>query len=161
MSKTEAITKWLMQCPELSALWNISAEIADGTNVLLPGGTSERRYINDNLDVLGGYEADIRPLPSVYEDFQVNCYKGFVNNNNGYNIMNFEDVERVIEWVQKQDEKQNFPQIEGKTIVSADVYPFQPQIRGVDPDTQLTCYYFTLRIRYVNMAKGRSVEWQM
>ena len=161
MGKTEAITSWLMQCPELSALWNISAEMMDGANILLPSGTSERRYVDESLDVTGWYEANIDPLPSVYEEFQVNCYKSFVNNDNSYNAMKFEDVEKVIEWVQEQDEKQNFPEIEGKKIVSIDVMPFQPQIRGVDPDTYLVCYYFTLRIRYVNTAKGRTVEWQV
>lgn len=161
MSKTKAITDWLMQCPELSALWNISAEASDGANILIPSGTSERRSISDKLDVLGWYEADIRPLPSVYEEFQVNCYKGFAENNNDYNVMNFEDVENAIEWVQKQDEAQNFPQFDGKQIVSVDVFPFQPQIRGVSVDSNLVCYYFTLRIRYVNTAKGRAIECQM
>ena len=161
MGKTEAITSWLMGCPELSALWNISAEMADGANVLLPAGTSERRNISDQVDVTGCYEADLIPTPSVYEEFQVNCYKTFVDHNNDYNVMNFEDVEKAIAWVQEQDETLSFPGIEGKKIVSVEANPFQPQIRGIDPDSKLVCYYFTLRIRYVNTAKGRSVEWQM
>lgn len=161
MSKISSLTEWLMQCPQLSALWNISAELSDGANILIPSGTSEMRYVNDSLDVINYYEANIVPLPSVYEEFQVNCYKSFVNNDNSYNVMNYDDVEKVIEWVREQDEKENFPVLEGEKVVSIDVLPFQPQIRGVDPDTYLVCYYFTIRIRYVNTSKGRSVGWQM
>lgn len=160
MSKVESLTAWLMQCPELSTLWNISAEMADGANILLPSGTSERRYIDENIDVTGVYEGDIIPLPSYYEEYQVNCYKSFTNNNNSYNVMNFADVEKAIEWVQKQDEDLNFPDIEGENVISVEALPFQPQIRGIDPDTYLVCYYFTLRIRYVNRAKGRNYVCQ-
>ena len=74
--------------------------------------------------------------------------------------MNFENVEKVIEWVHAQDEAQKFPNLPDKKIVAVECFPFQPQIRGVDPDTRLVCYYITLRITYVNIAKGRCVEWQ-
>ena len=161
MSKIEAVTNWLMKCPELASLWNISAEQADGANVIFPSGTSYRRNISDRIDITGCYEADIIPIASVYEEYQINCYKAFTNNDNSYNIMKFEDVESVIEWVQRQDEAQSFPELAGKKVIAVDCFPFQPQIRGADPDSGLICYYITLRITYVNSAKGRSIEWQM
>ena len=161
MGKTKAITDWLMQCPELCALWNISAEETDGANVILPSGTSYRRNIDDRIDITGVYEADITPLPSVYEEFQINCYKAFTNNNNEYNVMNFEDVEKVIEWIQSMDEAQSFPDIDGKKVVAVDCFPFQPQIRAINSEGNIVCYYVTLRITYVNTARGRSVGWEM
>ena len=150
-----------MQCPLLQTLWNISAEEQDGANVILPAGTSNRRNINDRIDVSGWYECEIEPLPSVYEEYQINCYKTIVANDNEFNTLNFEDVEKVIEWVADQDEIGNFPDIYNKKIVAVDCFPFIPQIRGVDPDTGLVCYYITLRITYANTTKGRAIEWQM
>lgn len=150
-----------MQCPLLQTLWNISAEEQDGANVILPTGTSNRRNINDRIGVDGWYECEIQPLPNVYEEYQINCYKTVVANDNEFNTLNFEDVEKVIEWVAEQDELGNFPELNNKKVIAVDCFPFIPQIRGVDPDTGLICYYITLRITYVNTAKGRAFEWQM
>ena len=158
MSKQTAIIEWLKQCPQLNSLWNISAYEQDGANVIIPTSTSARREINDELDVTGYYECDIKPLPSVYEEYQINCYRVLAENNNEFNTLNYEDVEKVIEWITEQDEKQTFPIIEGKTIVAVECFPFIPQIRGIDPDTGLICYYITLRITYINTAKARSIE---
>lgn len=161
MSKQEEITQWLMNCPQLYSLWNISAEKRDGANIIFPTGTSARREIRENEDVTGLYEADIIPLPSVYEEYQINCYKDFTNNNNEFNIMQIDEVEAVIDWINNQDEQQNFPEITGKTVIAVETFPFIPQIRGIEPDTGMVCYYITLRITYVNTAKGRNVECQL
>lgn len=150
-----------MQCPVLQSLWNISAYEQDGANVIMPTGTSYVRNITDRVGVDGFYEAEIKPLPSVYEEYQINCYKTIVENDNEFNVLNFEDVESVIEWVTTQDAIGNFPIINNKKVIAVECFPFIPQIRGVDPDTGLICYYITLRITYVNTAKGRALEWQM
>lgn len=159
MSKQKALTEWLMQCPQLNSLWNISAYEQDGANVIMPTSTSYRRNMTESVDANGYYEAEITPLPSIYEEYQINCYKTIVNNDNDFNTLNFEDVEKVIQWITEQDELQNFPQISGQNIIAVECFPFIPQIRGVDPDTGLICYYVTVRITYVNTAKGRFVEW--
>ena len=158
MSKQKAITEWLLRCPSLQSVWNISAEEQDGANVIVPAGTSYRREISDQLNVDGSYEADIIPLASVYEEYQINCYRTVIGNDNDFNALKFDEVESVIEWITAQDAIENFPNID-KLIVAVECFPFIPQIRGVDPDTGLICYYITLRITYVNTIKGRSVEW--
>ena len=159
MSKQTTITQWLKQCPILNELWNISAYEQDGANVIIPTGTSYRRNLtNEHIDVCGGYEADIVPMPSVYEEYQINCYRTIAENNNDFNTLNFEDVENVIEWITEQDESGNFPQIKDRNVIAVECFPFIPQIRGIDPDTKLICYYITLRITYVNSAKGRTIE---
>ena len=161
MSKQTAIIQWLQRCPQLNLVWNISAEEADGANVLLPTSTSYRRNLeNEYVDVCGNYEADVVPLPSVYEEYQINCYRPIVENNNDFNTLNYEDVEKVIDWITEQDEAENFPQINNKKVIAVESFPFIPQIRGIDPDTRLICYYITLRITYVNSAKRRTIECQ-
>lgn len=159
MSRQENLTNWLAQCPSLATLWNISAEPQDGANVIFPTGSSRKRNISDGVDVTGWYQSEIQPLPSVYEDYQINCYKRVFGNENEWNIMKLEEVENVIAWIEKQDEAQNFPDI-GESVVSVETFPFVPQIRGIDPNTGMVCYYITLRVTYVNMAKGRSFECQ-
>lgn len=160
MSKQTNITEWLMDCPQLASLYNITAEEQDGANIIFPIGSSIRRSISDTVDVTGGYEADILPAASVYEEYQINCYKMLVNSDNGYNVMRVEEVEDVIDWINEQDEKQNFPDMNGKKVVAVETFPFVPQIRFVDPETGIVCYYITLRITYVNTAKGRSVYYE-
>ena len=147
-----------MQCPTLSILWNISALEENGANVIIPTGTSYKRDFSDTIGVDGCYEAELIPLPSIY---QINCYRTLVANDNDFNALTFEDVEKVIEWVTVQDEQGNFPNIENKKIVTVECFPFIPQVRGVDPDTGLICYYITLRITYINTAKGRVIEWPL
>jgi len=161
MSKQTIITEWLMNCPQLASLYNISAQEQDGANVIFPVGTSRRRDITDVIDVTGCYSADIAPTASVYEEYQINCYKYLADSDNTYNVMRTEEVEAVIDWINNQDEIQNFPDIEGKKVVAVETFPFIPQIRFAEPETGLICYYITLRITYVNTAKGRAVLWQI
>lgn len=160
MSKQRAITEWLKQCPELNTLWNISAYEDEGANVIIPTGTSYRRNFEESLFVDGSYEGRITPLPSIYEEYQINCYRTIVENDNDFNALKYEDVEKVVEWITEQDEKENFPNI-NKNVIAVECFPFIPQIRGVDPDTKLVCYYITLRITYINDAKSRVIEWPM
>lgn len=162
MSKQKALTQWLKRCPILNELWNISAYEQDGANVIIPTGTSyRRRFENEIMDVCGSYEADVVPMPSVYEEYQINCYRTIFENDNDFNTLKYEDVEKVIEWITEQDESGNFPQIENRKVIAVECFPFIPQIRGIDPDTKLICYYVTLRITYVNTAKKRAIECQL
>ena len=161
MGKTADLTSWLLKCPTLAAVWNISAEMADGVNVVLPAGSSERRTTSSKIDVTNCYECDIAPLPTIYETFQINCYRQFAENENDFNVLKYEEVESVIQWIMAQDEAQKFPEFDGEKVIAVDCIPFQPQIRGVEPTSRLICYYVTLRVSYVNMAQGRSISWQL
>ena len=161
MGKTADLTSWLLKCPTLAAVWNISAEMADGVNVVLPAGSSERRTTSSMIDVTGCYDCDIKPMASVYETFQINCYRQFAENENDFNVLKYEEVESVINWIIAQDEAQNLPEFGGEKVVAVDCIPFQPQIRGVEPTSKLVCYYITIRVTYVNKARGRSLSWQM
>lgn len=159
LSRQTDITQWLMQCPQLASIYNISAEEQDGANVIFPIGTSKRRNIIDNEDILGAYEAEIEPLPSVYEEYQINCYKSLANSDNMYNVMRIDEVEAVMDWLTEQDKSQNFPQI-GECVIAVEPIPFIPQIRFADPVTGIVCYYITLRITYVNSMERRTIRCQ-
>lgn len=159
MSKYDEIFDYLRQCPQLNTLWSIYAEQVSGTNVILPMGTSSRRTMTDEkIDTIDCYSAEIRPALSVYEEYQINCYRDVAQNNNDLNAMSLEDVQAVCDWIIEQDENENLPDITGKQVISIEPFPFNPQIRGIDPEKGTICYFITVRITYRNTAKPRSVE---
>ena len=139
--------------------WSIYAEERNGANVILPQGTSSRRTISEYVDTTGCYNADIRPLPSVYEDYHINRYREVSPNENALNALTLDDVQAICDWIVEQDETGNLPNITGKQVVSIEPNPFIPQIRGIDPDKGTICYFITVRITYVNTALSRSVEY--
>lgn len=159
MSKYTEIFNYLEQCPQLYQLWGLYAEEIDGTNVILPFGTSSRRSLQENIDTIGCYNGEIKPSPSVYEEYQVNCYKDITPNATEYNFMKLEDVQAVCDWIIEQDENGNLPQLTGKQVISIEPYPFNPQVRYIDPDKNIIAYFITVRITYVNPALARTVEF--
>lgn len=157
MGKLDNIKEWLSGCPALSNLWKISAEEIGGANVILPYSTSTRRTISDDLDITGAYDIEIKPLPSVYEEYQINCFRAFAENEEDFNALTYEEVQQICDWIMSKDDTLDFPEIPGRTVVAVEPFPFAPQIRGVNPDTGLVCYYITLRITYINtISKERS-----
>lgn len=158
MSKYQAIFDWLKTCPVfIDRLYFGSAEENDGDNVILPFGTSARSNLDDYIDAQGLYCGDITPLPSVYEEYQVQCYRYIGAEQNEFNIMTLDDVQSVCDWIIEQDELGNFPEI-GKRVISVEPLPFIPQAAGRDLETGLWKWFFTLRITYQNTAKGRCVD---
>jgi hypothetical protein len=153
------IFEWLRTCPLLSDLWSIAAQDDYGTKVVLPQGSSEKMYISEHLDVNGDYECEKIPLASLFEDYQINCYEFFSTTDDkaparNYNVLRYEEVKKVCEWIEEQDETGFFPDI-GENVVSVEVIPFVPQIRFADPSDNTIAYFITLRVRYVNRNAGR------
>jgi hypothetical protein len=164
MSKYTEIFDFMRECPRLKDLWSIAATEEIGTKVILPVGASEPYEINETLDVRGGYECDMTPYPSIYEDFQINCYKTFDPQDNSapsenINVLSLDDVQSICDWVAEQNENRNLPKITGKKVVSIECFPINPQIRGIDRQINSICYFITVRIRYVNTFKRVSVEY--
>lgn len=159
MSKYQEIFDWLKTCPIFfNRLYFASAEANEGDNVVLPFGTSERRILSDNYDVDGYYCGTITPLPSVYEEYQIQCYRYISAEQNELNIMTLDEVQEVCDWICEQDEIGNFPYIKNKRVIAVEPFPFNPQVAGRDVETGLWKWYFTLRITYQNTAKGRCVD---
>lgn len=165
MSKYSTLFEYFRNCPYLSNLMSIASNTNKGNTVILPQGASPVVQYQENFDNLGFYQCTISPYPSVYEDFQINCYEWYdVKDTNppklNENVLTYEEVCGVCDWVNEQNEKNNFPEI-GEKIVSIECNPFVPQIRYVDPDTNTVGYFITVRLRYVNRANTKSVEYEL
>ena len=118
----------------------------------------------EQTDTLGNYNCEIVPYPSVYEDFQINCYEWYdvkdgsapIRNEN---VLSLEAVQSICDWVKEQNDNNNFPNINEK-IVSIECNPFVPQIRYVNPEENTVGYFITVRLRYVNKAQRKTVEYE-
>jgi hypothetical protein len=163
MDKYAVLFDYFRQCPYLKNLMSIASESNKGNTVILPQGASPVVQYQERFDTLGGYECTIEPYPSIYEDFRINCYEWYdVNDTNppqfNENVLTYQEVVGVCDWVKAQNEANNFPDI-GEMIISIECNPFVPQIRYVDPVTNMVGYFITVRVRYVNRTPRRTVEY--
>lgn len=164
MIDCKALFDYFRQCPYLSDMMSIAAESEKGNTVVLPQGASPAVQYQEKRDILGNYECIVAPYPSVYEDFQINCYTGYyVNDTNppkfNSNVLMYEQVCEVCRWVSEQNAKGNFPEV-GERIISIECNPFVPQTRFVDEDTNTVGYFITVRVRYVNRRQRKSVYYE-
>lgn len=170
MSKYSQIFEYMKTCPSLKDLWSIGATEDMGVSVIMPQGTSQALQYQESIDVDGNFEAEIVPYLSVYEDYAINCYKFYDTKDSNspgsnINVMSLDEVQSVCDWVEEQNENRNFPRItdrKGNTlkIVSVETFPFNPQIRYVNEQENIIAYYITVRIRYVNPIRRKTVEYE-
>lgn len=164
MSKYAKIFEYFRQCPELADLWSIAATEDIGKRVILPQGASPAVQYQEFVDNLGGYNCEIIPYPSIYEDFQINCYEWYdvkdgSSPQHNENVLSLEAVQSICDWVKEQNDVGNFPEINEK-IVSIECNPFVPQIRYVNPEENTVGYFITVRLRYVNKAQRKTIEYE-
>ena len=164
MSKYAKIFEYFRQCPELADLWSIAATEDIGKRVILPQGASPSVQYQEYIDNAGGYNCEIVPYPSVYEDFQINCYEWYDVKDGSAparneNVLSLEAVQSICEWVKEQNDVNNFPDI-GEKIVSIECNPFVPQIRYVNTEENTVGYFITVRLRYVNRTQRKTVEYE-
>lgn len=164
MNKYAKIFEYFRQCPELANLWSIAATEDIGKRVILPQGASPAHQYQEFFDTNGGYNCEIVPYPSVYEDFQINCYEWYDVKDGSApkyneNVLSLESVQSICDWVKEQNDKNNFPNI-GEDVVSIECNPFIPQIRYVNQEENTIGYFITVRLRYVNRAQRKTVEYE-
>lgn len=162
MGKFAEIFNYFKECPQLHKLWSIAATEDVGVRVIFPQGGSPAVQYKEFFDNLGNYNCEIIPYPSVYEDYQINCYQAYdAKDNNSpelnVNVLNIDEVQAICDWVKKQNETENFPAISGETVVSIECNPSIPQIRYVNPEDNTIAYFITVRIRFVNKERGREI----
>ena len=166
MSKYSEIFNYMRQCPQLNDLWSIAATQDVGVKVILPQGASDAFEYDEKTDIYGNYECDIVPFPSFYEDYQINCYKFYdpedvSNPDVNINVLGLDAVQAICDWVAEQNEIGNLPDISGRKVVSIECNPFVPQIRAVNTQENIIAYFITVRIRYVNPYKRKSVTYEI
>ena len=164
MDKYAVLFEYFRQCPYLKNLMSIAAESNKGNTVILPQGASPAVQYQERFDVNGYYECTIEPYPSVYEDFQINCYEWYDVNDDSAptrneNVLTLEQVTSICEWIKSQNDAGMFPDI-GEKIVSIECNPFVPQIRYVNPEENTVGYFITVRLRYVNRSQRKTVEYE-
>ena len=162
MSKYANLVNYFRECPQLKNLWSIAATEDRGVNVILPQGASPASRYSESVDVDGIYGCEIEPYLSVYEDFQINCYKWYDVNDSSLpeknvNVLSYDEVQSICDWVREQNENNNFPNI-GEKVISIECEPFVPQIQYVNSQDEVVAYFITVRVRYVNPRKKKVVE---
>lgn len=155
--------EWFRGCPELSELLTVAATENEGVNVIFPLGASEVRRINEYTNVNNEYVCEIIPYESVYEEFQINCYRAYDVRDEtapaqNVNVLTLSEVSRVCEWIKNKDEREEFPDAD-EQIVSMECVPFVPQIQYINPEEGTVGYFVTVRVRYVNRAKKREMTY--
>lgn len=159
------IVEYLRQCPQIRELLPIAGEEEAYSSVILCAGGSSTGNVSGKFDNLGGYEGQISPIPTVYRDYQINCYRPYDVGDNSppgenINALTAQEVDEIYNWIAKMDNEENFPDVEEK-IVSVECTDAQSYIRGVDADSNIVCYAVTLRIWYVNETrKRRSIYYE-
>lgn len=165
MSKYANLVNFFKQCPQLEELWSIAAIEERDVNVILPVGASQAMQITESEDVNGVYTITKEPFVTVYEDFQINCYKFYDANDStapdaNVNVLGYDEVQSICDWIKKQDEDNNFPDI-GHTVVSLECEPFTPQIQDVNDTEEIVSYFITVRVRYLNPFKRKVEEYAL
>lgn len=163
MINYKKLFEYFRKCPYLENLMSIAGDSNQGSTIIMPNGSSERYQHRESVDNIGYYTDDMTPYLSVYEDFQINCYEWYDTKDNNppsynSNVLTYEEVCGVCQWIETQNNNNVFPDV-GEDIISIECFPFVPQIQYIDPDTNVVGYYITVRIRYVNKAKRKVVEY--
>ena len=109
MTKYAKLFEYFRKCPYLKNLMSIATDSDRGKTVILPQGASPVVQYQEAVDVNGGYECVIEPYPSIYEDFQINCFELYDAKDNSppqfnENVLTYEDVCGVCDWVKEQNE---------------------------------------------------------
>lgn len=153
------IVEYLRQCPQLNKIFPVASGQEWYTDVVNPIGGSATASISGKFDVLGCYEGSVVPIPSIYKDYQIYCYRPYDTKDNNppqynENALTLEEVEEVFSWVAEQDNNCNFPDVSEK-VISVECTSVQPYIRTVDEEENTVCYAITFRVWYVNEVRKR------
>lgn len=171
MSKITDLFDFMIECPELSGLWLITAEADRGTRVIFNRGSSSVYNMqNEMIDVLGGYSGLLMPYPSVYEEFQINMYqpadpRDSNTGENNINALSYQETENVCTWLFNQNApdkitgKRNLPKFGDEKVIAIIPTGTTSTIWGYDENKQIIIYAITARVYYVNTQPKIEVEF--
>lgn len=160
------IVEYLRECPQIQKVLPVAGEQKWYNDVVLPVGGSSTANISGRFDTLGGYEAKITPISSIYNDYQINCYRPYDVKDTSQpslneNALTYEEVQEIFTWVAEQDNNQHFPDVSEK-VISVECTAVQPYIRTVDEEENIMCYAVTFRVWFVNeIRKPRMMYYEI
>lgn len=134
MSKHEAVWEWLKTCPNISDTYFNFGEAGEGNTIIAPiKDTLVEEYIDGSA--LRSYE------------FAILRFATYSNEPNSVeNITDLLDVEAVADWIEGQNELENYPDI--GSVVEMSVLPDTGYIASVDEDTAK--YMLQIQIDYIS-----------
>lgn len=149
MSRNQAVLDFMLTSEAISSLYFQYANTADG--VMRIGTTSTES--NTRREYIDGSR------PRTY-DFTFTWYKSLsvlpvvtAQGLSNENVADLDDVQSIIEWIEAQDDAQNYPDLGVKCVVDR-MYCLTdtPRLAGVDTsyNPPLARYTFTIRIEYVD-----------
>lgn len=156
MSKITVLFNYMRQCPQLNNLWSIVGEADEGAQIIFPRGSSPiYAATSEGFDIMDNYTGQLTPYPSIFEDFQINMVQRADPNDDrtdsdNINVLSYQEVEDVCNWVLTQNANRNLPHIHGLTVLSIEPTGTAPVVWSVDEGEQLIVYAITVRLRYIN-----------
>lgn len=156
VDKSTALIEYLQTCPYLAntKVYFNFAEGEDNTKQLVTVATSSntiKKYIDGSQD---------KTFSITLIDYRSVAYQPLVNNIEGdypnENVEEFVDVQGVMDWIDEQNEDQNFPDFgldcEVEEIsTTTDI----PNLNGIDTSIQPTLakYSITIQVKYLDKSK--------
>ena len=140
-NKHDAIMDWLWQNEDVKRLYFNFSDTQTGNIVVATnsGNYVMKRYLDGSS--MRAY------------DFAMIQYKPLntVDVNSTENAETMFDAEQLMEWVDEQEQKHNYPRFENCTITKVENLHNMPQISGID-DT-VAKYRFSCRVTYLQKPK--------
>ena len=166
MSKITDLYDYFLKCPECKNLLPITGEVDRGKEIFFPRGSSPVYGItNESYDVLGNYNSVFEPYSSVYDDWQMNLYRYADPNDEtqdetNINIENYEDVEKICNWILQNNTNRYLPKYNGEKVVAIVPTGTMPNIWDADETKQMITYVITIRVYFVNPNPRIEVEYE-
>ena len=160
--KSKSIIEYLQTCPYLqdTKLFFNFAEATDDIKQLVTVATSSdtnRKYIDGSQDKT--YSITLIDYRSVAYQALVNASPQNTSDIDDYpneNVEEFVDVQAVMEWIDTQNDAENFPDFGDNCVVeeiktTTDI----PNLNGVDSSIQPTLakYSITIQVKYLDKTK--------
>lgn len=154
VDKNQAVIDYIITCPTIlnSPLYFNFINAKDGTNQLFTESTdvyTTKQFIDGSVEKL--YTFTILTFKSA-ADIAVVKQSGYENEN----LSDMSDVQKLIEWINEQNEARNFPDFGEDCIIdSIATTTEQPKFEGIDEQISppLAVYSTSIQIKYIDFSK--------
>ena len=154
INKNQAVIDYIITCPTIlnSPLYFNFINAKDDTNQLFTESTdtyTNKPFIDGSVEKL--YTFTIITYKSA-ADIAVVKQSGYENEN----LSDMSDIQKLIEWINEQNEARNFPDFGEDCIIdSIETTTEQPKFEGIDDQISppLAVYSTSIQIKYIDMSR--------